>query len=722
MGSVVLVSMPFHGLATPSLGLSLLKSELAQAGIPCSIRYLTLSFAERIGVPCYDWICEDSAGTFVGEWIFSHCLSPETAGRADEYVKEILLPTHRLSTSRLEEVLAARDGARAFLDEALTGTDWSRWDIIGFTSTFQQNTASLAFARMLKTAHPRVKIVFGGGNCEAGMGVQLHRSFPWVDYVCLGEGDGVFTRLVLQLLGNAAIRPLPGIVGPPERDSMRPVALAPPVADLDALPLPDFDDYFDQLGASPVRAGVSPRLELESSRGCWWGAKHHCTFCGLSDFAMGFRSKSQPRVLREIRALATRYAAHLGPRPLISFTDNILDLSYFGALLPALKESRLNLAFFYETKANLGKSQVRLLAEAGVRQIQPGIESLSTPILRLMKKGSTALQNVQLLKWCGEFGIQPLWNILYGFPGEDPKEFEHQREVVARITHLQPPAAVGPVRLDRFSPYFVRAEDHGIRNIRPKRALGYIFALPERDLFQMAYHFEFDYSDGRIPDDYVADLVEAVEDWRGGAANRFLYDVGSGDRLLLWDGRGTHEDSHVVLEGERKALYEYCDSVRTSGAISAHMRAAFGLADDETKDILDELLGAGLMLSDDGHHLSLAVRLHEQAVSATETRVAPDGSRGAGRDPRLLQALRKNAAVRSLGMEDGILLLNPATRKICQLNVTAAAIWDLLDDLHHLDAIVRTLSGALPGHANQVQSDALSTVGELLEKGMIEVC
>jgi ribosomal peptide maturation radical SAM protein 1 len=719
--------MPFHGLASPSLGLSLLKAELIGAGVPCSVRYLTLDFAARIGVDCYDWICRDTAGTFVGEWIFSHCLAPQLSRRAEEYVEEILIPTHRMSTARLEELLAACDLAQSFLDDALLGTDWGGYDVVGFTTTFQQNTASLAFARMLKVAHPRLRIAFGGGNCEGEMGVQLHRSFPWVDYVCLGEGDGVFTRLVLQLQGTASAQLLPGIVGPADRASLRSVAPAPPVSDLDALPVPDFDDYFDQVGASPIQAGVSPRLELETSRGCWWGAKHHCTFCGLNDFTLGFRSKTQARALSEIRSVAARYAAHLGPRPLICFTDNILDLSYFDILLPALKESRLNLAFFYETKANLTKAQVRLLAEAGVDRIQPGIESLSTAILRLMKKGCTALQNIQLLKWCKEFGIHADWNILYGFPGEDPKEFEHQREMVGRITHLEPPVGTGPVRLDRFSPYFVQAVAYGLKNVRPKKPLGYIYSLPADDLFRLSYHFDFDYPDGRRPDDYAAALTETVDRWRDGASGEFCYMLGWGDRLILWDGRGKRAPSHLVLDGERKALYEYCDAVRPFKSIGAHMNSVFGLPEEETRRILDEFVGSGLVLADEGHYLSLAVGFHDRGLSgagpATATRQDPAPALGTGGAGDLFtdRFLRKNVSVRTLEVEDGLLLLVPTTRRLCRLNDSAAAIWDLLDDLHQVDAIVRTVFAALPGHVAEIREDTLATVGELLRNGMIEI-
>ncbi|MCI0442202.1 radical SAM protein, partial [bacterium] len=104
--------------------------------------------------------------------------------------------------------------------------------------------------------------------------------------------------------------------------------------------------------------------------------------------------------------------------------DSILDLRYYKDYIPKLAERTTKLDLFYEVKANLKKVQIRLLRDAGVRTIQPGIESFSNSILQLMGKGVSALQNIQLLKWCKELGVSVYWNLLWGFPGEDPLEYD----------------------------------------------------------------------------------------------------------------------------------------------------------------------------------------------------------------------------------------------------------------------------------------------------------
>ena len=205
-----------------------------------------------------------------------------------------------------------------------------------------------------------------------------------------------------------------------------------------------------------------PTLLLETSRGCWWGAKHHCTFCGLNGGTMHFRSKS-PAAGRSRRSRGClRRGRRLG-RGGRQHPRHALLLH----LLPELARRGAPVELFYEVKANLTRAQVAALARPGVRHVQPGIESLSDHVLRLMRKGTTALQNLQLLKWCTEYGVVPEWNFLYGFPREDPTEYERMADLVDSLGHLPPPSGSGPLRLDRFSPYHEAPADYGISGVRP---------------------------------------------------------------------------------------------------------------------------------------------------------------------------------------------------------------------------------------------------------------
>jgi ribosomal peptide maturation radical SAM protein 1 len=436
--------------------------------------------------------------------------------------------------------------------------------VVGFTSTSNQNVPSLVLAKILKSRDPSLAIVFGGANCDGPMGAALHRAFPWVDVVVRGEAERILPDLVRDLVAGRAVRPQAGLCfREGERAVTIPQATGIPIA-MDEIPTPTFDEYFERLAKTSFAAELQPKLALvyETARGCWWGAKSHCTFCGLNGSSMAFRSKSPARILEEVTTLAGRYR-------LLDFdiVDNILDFRYFRNVLPQLRELGYDLRLFYETKSNLQRDQVQLLRSAGVDRIQPGIESLSTPILTLMRKGVTAFQNVRLLKWCAEYGIHPSWNILYGLPGEPPDEYARMAQVVPSLTHFAPPV-LGPIELSRFSPYHERPDEFGIEILGPSTWYRYVYDLDESTLIDLALIFEYRYSDGRVPDTYVSPLRREIEAWRDGRATSYRalrYRRGPGF-LVIQDRRPNLERADYSFDDTEARIYLACRMARRAAA------------------------------------------------------------------------------------------------------------------------------------------------------------
>lgn len=231
---------------------------------------------------------------------------------------------------------------------------------------------------------------------------------------------------------------------------------------MDSLPMPDFDDYFDAARGTDLEKEKKINLVAESSRGCWWGAKSQCSFCGLNGDNAAFRSKDPQAFADELRALTDRY----GPSYFM-LADNIMDLKYIDTLFPDLITQGDEFTLFYETKSNLRKEQLELMSAGGIVKIQPGIESLSTPILKLMGKGTTRLQNLQLLKWCEEFHIDLKWNLLYGFPNEEARQYEEMAELMPWLVHLPAPSSAVQIRIDRFGGYWKAPETRGYATYVP---------------------------------------------------------------------------------------------------------------------------------------------------------------------------------------------------------------------------------------------------------------
>lgn len=610
MKKILLLSMPFGAIERPALGLSLLEAQLDRLGFECDIQYFTFALAEFVGLEDYQWISGDLPYTaFAGDWVFTESLYGPRPDEDAEYIQTVLRDSWRLDDSSIDRILQIRSWVEPFLDHCLSTVNWKQYAVVGFTSTFEQNIASLALARRIKSRFRRMVTIFGGANWEADMGCELHRQFPFVDYVCSGEAETSLPMLLEAILRrrrtNAALRKIKGIV---YRDGEKSVFTGnpEPVRHLDELPVPDYGAYFRDLDQSTVASSVAPTLLFETARGCWWGAVSHCTFCGLNGGAMAFRSKSAPRVLEELEFLVDRWRTDQ-----VEVVDNILDMKYFNSVLPALAKSKRKVHLFYEIKANLSREQVRLLRDAGVDRVQPGIESMSDHILALMRKGTTALRNIQLLKWCREYGVAADWNILYGFPGETRDDYRRQLELLKAIRFVGPPVAWGPIRLDRFSPYFNTPQEFGFMNLRPIAPIRHLYPFDDASLGRIAYYFDFDYAPEVDPSGFATEVIQFAEEWRNRPEpGELRSEVRADGALRLVDTRSDAACREVVLRGSKKAVYEYCDELRSVDSIQRHLRDTFSgetIEESRLMDFLNAAVANRIMVTDGRYFLSLAL-------------------------------------------------------------------------------------------------------------------
>src|SRR3954469_3898791 len=203
----VIVSMPFMDVDRPSIQLGLLKAIGAEHGFPVRTLHANLDFAARIGVDCYRLLSE-RRGRLVGDWLFSveafGGAAPDHVGQLPaEFADELTYLAAPPDTAR-DRLLRIRDrDVPAYLDALLAGYPWAVVRVVGFSSTFQQNTASFALARRLKERYPELLTIFGGANFDGEMGLELVRSVDCVPAAVIGEGDVAFPRLLCALATGA---------------------------------------------------------------------------------------------------------------------------------------------------------------------------------------------------------------------------------------------------------------------------------------------------------------------------------------------------------------------------------------------------------------------------------------------------------------------------------------------------------------------------------------
>lgn len=594
---VLFVTMPWATPRHPSLANGLFTATLETAGIPSSCLYGNLLLPRREGsvyeIDDPGYYEDRTAGLSFVPYVYND-VSPEQiaqsvskrylrlASREGQLDIDLTLSygqdKEAMERAWVEETLVDVQAAGICLDRCVNTIALGNYDIVCFSLTFEtQLAASLALAKRVKERWPHVKIVFGGAACVSTQGVTLLKAFDYLDVICLGEGDELIVPLVRALRNEIEVESIKGIA---YRLGNRTFVngKAPTLMNLDWLPIPNYDSFFEQKKNSEW-ADTSTVLLFEASRGCWWGEKHLCSFCGLNAETLTYRSKTAKRVMREIDAFCQRWDPEHG----IQAVDNIFDMRYFEELVPLLidyqRQRTIPLPIFFEIKSNLKYKHLCLLKSAGIFSLQPGIESFSDHILKLMDKGANAVQQISFIKWSNQVGVTSTYNILTRNPGETLEDYQEMTELLPYLKHLQPPLGIANMQLERYSPYFLRPETFGLKNIRPQPHYKEMFPDPQVDVDELVYQFDFDHDELDAPNLAAARkrFTLAVLDWKSNYREHQLEYYLRSDSVVILDRRNGDEQI-TELSGNAARIFLFLDKGQSFNAIAKEFTEIANLA------------------------------------------------------------------------------------------------------------------------------------------------
>jgi ribosomal peptide maturation radical SAM protein 1 len=423
---------------------------------------------------------------------------------------------------------------------------------------FDQTLPSVALAKLIKTRSPETLVVLGGYALEGPPGEQIVRAFPWIDGIARGDGEDIITPLARASVGECSLRDIPGILRCDNHGLPR------VNCDMRESPDPDYDDWFKDIRDLKARTNievVTGALPVESSRGCWWGQRKHCVFCGIDDVTLKFRFKPAHRTLAMLRDMRARYDDHP-----FRFSDYILPKEYFSEVLPELATVVPRYRLHCEIKANQTPDSVAALAAAGFEEVQPGIESFSTEVLRLMDKGVTGLQNVALLKYGYQNRIVIHYNFIYGFAGEKPEYYHAMLEQIPRLYHLIPPVSRTEAIVTRFAPMQADTARFGSKETpRHHRCYDVLFGTEFLEcsgfsLDDYAYYFERYLAFTDELNEAYAHIVAQINHWKRLHRERVVrFDfVDDGDSLRFTDSRFTEAPQSSAMRGVHRAAYLAC--------------------------------------------------------------------------------------------------------------------------------------------------------------------
>ena len=617
---VLLVSPPWTSLNEPSLGLSLLRSVLDNEHIPCRVFHLNIFTLEFLQAKTYTALARVYA---LNDFVFSGLLDPTVSPRQLRLLREkcseliaLGMIDHRQYggvPGVMEQILRLRsEVVPQWIESKIQ--EMMRWrpTLVGFTCMFDQTIASAAISLRIKTFAPDTLIAFGGYAVRSPTGEMLMDAFPWIDAVCTGEGEPCIADLARASRnagdGHRDLSHVPNLVFRDAAGKLVESTPAKPV-DMNTIPPPNFDDFYADIRRLRDECAIDvavDRLPVENSRGCWWGAVHHCVFCGIHDDDMAYRARSADVVLQTLDHLSKRYGTNE-----FRFSDYILPHRYYSTLLPRLIERGSLYRLKCELKSNINDDNFELLAKSGFVEVQPGIESFCSSALRSMDKGVSGTQNVYLLLLARRYGIVILYNIIYGLPDDDPEGYEAMQRALPRLVHLDPPCTRARIQITRYAPMQADPKRFGFGSLRHERSYELIFSqeFVERsgfDLDRYCYMYEQPFEPSPRLARAYREIDAHCDAWSAAYSSRdvdLLYDIDEAGGLLVHDSREVPARIYRLNPNEATVLI----AAETPRAISSLKIELTGIPPLLLESILTGLDELGLLFQDDGKVVSLAL-------------------------------------------------------------------------------------------------------------------
>ena len=436
-GRIILISTPWPFFNRPSIQLGTLKGFLQEQfpGIKVQALHLYLKVAERIGYELYQAI---SKRTWLAEPLYGALLYPERKKEIKKLFMREATGRPELSKIRFGDLISR---LKEVSEEFVNGVTWGDFGLAGFSVCVCQLTASLYFIRRIKQRFPHLRVVVGGSTFSGDPTHGLLKRFPEIDFVVNGEGELPLSRLIRFVQtpnGSGQWKHIPGVISKKDLKDGKPVVFDQ-LPNLSSLPTPDYDDYFRLLKTLAPENRFFPTLPMELSRGCWWRSKKDtssrkgCTFCNLNLQWEGYRDKDISKVVSEVDSLTTRYKTLS-----VAFMDNAVPLKTSNEIFSKIKELGKDLHLFAEIRANTSRRTLKAMKEAGTEEIQIGIEALCTRLLKKFNKGTTAIQNLEIMKHCEELGVDNVSNLILHFPGSDKDDVDETIRALAFALPFRP--------------------------------------------------------------------------------------------------------------------------------------------------------------------------------------------------------------------------------------------------------------------------------------------
>jgi ribosomal peptide maturation radical SAM protein 1 len=604
-----LISTPWPLFNRPSIQLGSLKAFAHQSlpGVKVDAHHVYLSVADALGYDLYGQISER---TWLSESLYAALLYPP---RQDIIARFWRRQSSGLPLCQKSDFKKILDQLETVSDQIINETAWQDYNLLGLSICYGQLTSSVYFIHQMKQRAPFLKIVVGGSACSGKLGQSLLHTFSEIDFVINGEGELPLAHLTKWLSssgGTEKPEPLPGLLSRDDSGGIGAENFSQ-ITHLDHLPLPDYSDYFSHVKSLKPNKVFLPTLPMEISRGCWWCkgyvARHGrgCAFCNLNLQWNSYRAKSQEKVVTELDSITEKYQILS-----VAFMDNLLPAKGLEGLFKKVVLLGKDLRLFGELRATTSRHELSAMASAGMREIQVGIEALSSRLLKRLHKGTTTIDNMEIMKNCGAGGMPKLnGNLILNFPGSD------QTDVDETLTNLEFAFPFRPLKGISFwlgygSPVWNEPNAYGLKKVHNHPFYAQLFPpeiLQNLVLMVQGYHGGLRHQQG-----LWRPVEQKLKDWK--AAYFQLHQAPGSDPILSYEDGGNFliihqrrlgtDDMTHRLKGTSRQIYLFCESSRRMSKILERFP---GFGEDKVRPFLKMMVDKRLVFKEGERYLSLAV-------------------------------------------------------------------------------------------------------------------
>jgi ribosomal peptide maturation radical SAM protein 1 len=539
MLKISMVTMPLAFNYSPSFALTQLDSVLKQrfdSRISVDTCYINQDFSNFIGDDFY----EEASWGYGAEWLFRRSAFPDAPDNTDDLLNFYFSEESELKDYFTQVVLKKLEKLDEFLDQAILRYKLHEARIVAFTSVFGQNVASFAMAKRLKRQNKDVTIVMGGPNCTYPMGLEILKNIDDIDYVFSGPGLVSFPDFVQYTLEGKEEKysTINGLFS----KTIHPPQVRGDHRDINDVVDIDYSTFLDSYKGHSLYDRRKPMLILETSRGCFWGK---CTFCGLDSKDLKYSQMSEENAIKYLKSMFT----HSEECKSFFASDVILPKKYISNVFPYAKIPPGTI-LIYEVKAILNLKDFKQIKGAGIKHMFMGIEAVSTPPLKALKKGADVFKNVRHLIYSVIVDINATWNILVEIPGLDESVYKNYIDELQSLFHLPPPKFLCNVEIFRYSDYFHNPEEFGIELVYDD-FYDLVYPFKKDVKMNMAYFFkDKNGTDQKKYAKWKDEITQLVEQWTA----RFYVDDGllhpklffneNSDPTIVYDTRSGYMEEH----------------------------------------------------------------------------------------------------------------------------------------------------------------------------------